>query len=145
MNWFLSELGKVAKTVVIIGNHDMLMNNTDRVDSLIPIFEIGKLTNVTYLDKELDFKSGCLKDDNVVWCLYSSYDGFTAPDIEAFKTKSRAKTPLTYVGLIHTDINGAITVTNFVAEHGVDPNIFENCVGTPINVTCDIDSEVSLC
>ena len=36
--WFLSELGKVAKTIVIIGNHDMLMNNTDRVDSLTPIF-----------------------------------------------------------------------------------------------------------
>ncbi len=126
-NWFLSELGKVAKTVVIIGNHDMLMNNTDRVDSLTPIFEIGKLSNVVYLDKELDFKSGCYKDDNVVWCLYSSYDAFNTPDIESFKVKSRSKTPLSYVGLIHTDINGAITVTNFVTENGIDPKVFENC------------------
>ena len=125
--WFLSELGKVAKTVVIIGNHDMLMNNTDRVDSLTPIFEIGKLSNVVYLDKELDFKSGCYKDDNVVWCLYSSYDAFNTPDIESFKVKSRSKTPLSYVGLIHTDINGAITVTNFVTENGIDPKVFENC------------------
>lgn len=126
-NWFLSELGKVAKTIVIIGNHDMLMNNTDRVDSLTPIFEIGKLSNVIYLDKELDFKSGCYKDDNVVWCLYSSYDAFNTPDIESFKVKSRSKTPLSYVGLIHTDINGAITVTNFVTENGIDPKVFENC------------------
>lgn len=125
--WFLSELGKVAKTVVIIGNHDMLMNNTDRVDSLTPIFEIGKLSNVMYLDKELDFKSGCYKDDNVVWCLYSSYDAFNTPDIESFKVKSRSKNPLSYVGLIHTDINGAITVTNFVTEKGIDPKVFENC------------------
>lgn len=125
--WFLSELGKVAKTVVIIGNHDMLMNNTDRVDSLTPIFEIGKLSNVVYLDKELDFKSGCYKDDNVVWCLYSSYDAFNTPDIESFKVKSRSKAPLSYVGLIHTDINGAITVTNFVTENGIDPKVFENC------------------
>lgn len=127
VHWFLSELGKVAKTIVVIGNHDMLMNNTDRVDSLEPIFELGKLTNVIYIDKELEYKSGCLKDDNVVWCLYSSYDAFNTPDIEAFKTKSRTKTPLSYVGLIHTDINGAITPTNYVTEKGIDPNIFENC------------------
>lgn len=126
-NWFLSELGKVAKTIVIIGNHDMLMNNTDRVDSLTPIFEIGKLSNVIYLDKELGFKSGCYKDDNVVWCLYSSYDAFNTPDIESFKVKTRSKTPLNYVGLIHTDINGAITTTNFVTENGIDPKVFENC------------------
>ena len=127
VNWFLSELGKVAKTIVIVGNHDMLMNNTDRVDSLTPLFEIGKLSNVIYLDKELGFKSGCYKDDNIVWCLYSSYDAFNSPDIEAFKTKSRSKTPLTYVGLIHTDINGAITVTNYVTETGIDPNVFSEC------------------
>lgn len=126
-NWFLSELGNIAKTIVIIGNHDMLMNNTDRVDSLTPIFEIGKLPNVTYLDKELGFKSGCYKDDNVVWCLYSSYDAFNTPDIESFKVKTRSKTPLNYVGLIHTDINGAITVTNFVTENGIDTKVFENC------------------
>lgn len=126
-NWFLSELGKVAKTIVIVGNHDMLMNNTDRVDSLTPIFEIGKLSNVIYLDKELNFKSGCYKDDNVVWCLYSSYDAFNTPDIESFKTKTRTKTPLNYIGLIHTDINGAITTTNYVTEKGIDPNVFENC------------------
>lgn len=126
-NWFLSELGKVAKTIVIIGNHDMLMNNTDRVDSLTPIFEIGKLSNVIYLDKELGFKSGCYKDDNVVWCLYSSYDAFNTPDIESFKVKTRSKTLLNYVGLIHTDINGAITTTNFVTENGIDPKVFENC------------------
>lgn len=127
VHWFLSELGKVAKTIVVIGNHDMLMNNTDRVDSLLPIFEMGKLPNVTYIDKELGFKSGCLKDDGVVWCLYSSYDAFNRPDIEAFKAKSRSKTPQCYVGLIHTDINGAITVTNYVTETGIDPNVFEGC------------------
>lgn len=127
VNWFLSELGKVAKTIVIIGNHDMLMNNTDRVDSLTPLFEIGKLSNVIYLDKETDFKSGCYKDDNIVWCLYSSYDAFNKPDIEYYKTNFKTKTPLIYVGLIHADINGAITVTNYVTETGIDPNVFSEC------------------
>lgn len=126
-NWFLSELNKIAKTIVIIGNHDMLMDNTDRIDSLTPIFEIGNLPNVIYLDKELGFKSGCYKDDNVVWCLYSSYEAFISPDIESFKAKVKSKTPVSYVGLIHTDINGAITTTNFVTENGIDPNVFDGC------------------
>ena len=124
---FFKELNSICKTIIVAGNHDMLMNNTDRVDSLVPLFEIGKLPNVTYIDKELGFKSGCLKDDGVVWCLYSSYDAFNPPDIEAFKTKSRSKTPQCYVGLIHTDINGAITTTNYVTEKGIDPNVFEGC------------------
>ena len=37
MNWFLSELNDICKTIVIAGNHDMLMNNTERIDSLIPL------------------------------------------------------------------------------------------------------------
>ena len=32
-----------------------------------------------------------------------------------------------YVGLIHADVNGAITVTNYVTENGVDPGVFNGC------------------
>lgn len=123
--WFLSELGKIAKTIVIAGNHDMLMNNIDRVDSITPVFEISKMKNVIYLDKQFKYKSDCLKDDNVVWCLYSSFEGFNPPDIQAAKTKYGDDK--TYVGLIHGDVNGAVTATAHVTENGIDPNVFENC------------------
>lgn len=124
-HWFLSELGNICKTIVIAGNHDMLMNNTDRIDSITPVFEISNMKNVGYLDKHLNYKSGCYRDNNVVWCLYSSFDGFNAPDIKAAKTKYGEDK--TYIGLIHGDINGAVTVTNYVTENGIDPNVFENC------------------
>ena len=123
--WFLSELGKITKTIVIAGNHDMLMNNTDRIDSITPVFELSKMKNVTYLDKTLNYKSGFQKDDNVVWCLYSSFEGFNPPDIQAAKTKFGDDK--TYVGLIHGDVNGAVTATAHVTENGIDPNLFENC------------------
>ena len=42
-NWFFSELDKICKTFIVIGNHDFLMNNTGRVDSLSPLFEIGSI------------------------------------------------------------------------------------------------------
>ena len=64
VNWFFSELDKICKTFVVIGNHDFLMNNTGRVDSLSPLFEIGSYKQVYFLDKELDYKSGIYKDDN---------------------------------------------------------------------------------
>ena len=126
-DWFFTELDKLCKTIVIAGNHDFLMNNMDRVDSLTPLFEIGKYENVIYLDRELGYKSGIMDDDNVAWCLYSSFDGFTTPDIDVHKTSHETQDPMVYVGLIHTDVNGAITVTNYVAENGVDPGVFEGC------------------
>ena len=69
-NWFFSELDKICKTFIVIGNHDFLMNNTGRVDSLSPLFEIGSYNQVYFLDKELDVKSGVYNYDNVACCLY---------------------------------------------------------------------------
>ena len=37
--WTLTECSKIAKTIVIIGNHDFLENNLQRVDALSPIVD----------------------------------------------------------------------------------------------------------
>lgn len=125
-HWFLQQLNSICKTIVIAGNHDFLVNNMDRVDSIKPILEIGSLKNVTYLDAKLTYKSGILMDDNIAWCLYSSFDEFNRPDITFFKGAKKDEN-LTYVGLIHGDVNGAITATNYVVEHGLDGGVFEGC------------------
>lgn len=129
VNWFFTELDKICKTYVIAGNHDFLMNNTGRVDSLTPLFEIGTYKQVIYLDKELDFQSGIYVDDNIAWCLYSSFSGFNTPDIKIHReaNKDLDNAPELYVGLIHGDVNGAITTTNRVTENGIDPGVFEGC------------------
>jgi DNA repair exonuclease SbcCD nuclease subunit len=128
-NWFFSELDKICKTFIVIGNHDFLMNNIGRVDSLSPLFEIGSYKQVYFIDKELDYKSGIYNDDNIAWCLYSSFTGFNTPDIEVHKEamKGMENAPEIYVGLIHGDVNGAITTTNRVTENGLDPGIFDGC------------------
>lgn len=122
VNWFLSELDKICKTIVIAGNHDMLMNNLDRVDSITPIFEIGNFNNVIYLDKEIGYSSGQYIDDNIVWCLYSSFSAFSSPFMGQKKQKDK-----TYVGLIHGDVNGATTALNHLTENGIDPKLFKGC------------------
>lgn len=128
-HWFFSQLDKICKTIVIIGNHDFLMNNMDRVDSLSPLFDIGGYKQVIFLDKELGCKSGIYDDDNVSWCLYSSFSGFNRPDIDAHKVLNAEtdKKDNFYVGLIHGDINGAITVTNYVSETGISQDVFDGC------------------
>ena len=128
-HWFFSELDKICKTFIVIGNHDFLMNNTGRVDSLSPLFEIGSYKQVYFLDKELGLQSGIYKDDNIAWCLYSSFTGFNTPEIEMFReADSGTSNPAdVYVGVIHGDVNGAITTTNRVTENGLDPGIFDGC------------------
>ena len=128
-NWFFSELDKICKTFIVIGNHDFLMNNIGRVDSLSPLFEIGSYEQVYFLDKELDFKSGVYVDDNIAWCLYSSFTGFNTPDISVHKESMNGvdNAPEIYVGVIHGDVNGAITTTNRVTENGLDPGVFDGC------------------
>lgn len=128
-HWFFSELDKICKTFIVIGNHDFLMNNTGRVDSLSPLFEISSYKQVYFLDKELDLKSGVYNDDNIAWCLYSSFTGFNTPDINVHKESQKGvkNAPEIYVGVIHGDVNGAITTTNRVTENGLDPGIFDGC------------------
>ena len=128
-NWFFNELDKICKTFIVIGNHDFLMNNTGRVDSLSPLFEIGSYKQVYFLDKELGLQSGIYKDDNIAWCLYSSFTGFNTPDINVHKEaeKGTDNPAEIYVGVIHGDVNGAITTTNRVTENGLDPGIFDGC------------------
>ena len=128
-HWFFSELDKICKTFIVIGNHDFLMNNTGRVDSLSPLFEIGSYKQVYFLDKELGLQSGIYKDDNIAWCLYSSFTGFNTPDINVHKEAEKGidNPAEIYIGVIHGDVNGAITTTNRVTENGLDPGIFDGC------------------
>lgn len=127
VDWFFKQLDEICRTYIVIGNHDFIMNNTSRVDSISPLFEIGNYKQVVFLDKELGYKSGIYDDDNVRWCLYSSFSGFSTPDIKVKRETDGNDESKTYVGLIHGDVNGAISVTNYVTENGLDPGVFEDC------------------
>lgn len=112
-----------CKTYVVAGNHDMLENNQDRVDSINPTFQIdGVYPNVVYIDKELGFESGCVEDDNVVFALYSMHSGFSTPDFSQVPLEDK-----TVVGLYHGDIVGAVTDVGRVCPDGIDTDVFANC------------------
>lgn len=120
----LNSLNNIAKTIIIAGNHDMLENNTDRIDSITPTFEIdGIYENIIYADKYLNYKSGCIIDENVVWAVYSMFDKFNRPShIDDLMDKNKV-----IIGLYHGGIAGAITDTGGMADSKINADDFIGC------------------
>lgn len=121
-SWFIKRLSKIAKTIVIAGNHDLNMRNLTRTDPISAVFSILKPENAIYLDKELDYESGYLFDDNVTWCLYSSFDNFARPNIEEAKA---IKPKNVCVGLFHGELKNAKTDVGYTSENGYEASYFE--------------------
>lgn len=122
-DWFMKGLNDICPTYVIAGNHDYLVNNAERVDSLTPIFRMNEFQNVHFLDMDLGYQSGYVIDDNIVWCLYSSFEDFASPDITLVKAENPDKT---FVGLIHADIAGAVLPTGQETGRGLDASMFKD-------------------
>lgn len=115
-------LNAMCKTIVIAGNHDMLENNQDRTDALTPTFTIkGAYPNVIYADKELEYKSGYIIDDGVIWCLYSMFDMFSKPNFDGLREQYPNHK---FIGLYHGDIVGAVTDIGRMSEQGIDTKNF---------------------
>lgn len=119
-SWFLRQLDKICKTIVIAGNHDV-SPNLSRLDPLSVIFSMSKFKQVYYLDKDLAYQSGIVEDDNVDWCLYSAFDNFNKPEEIDMLNRSGK----TFVGLFHGDLRSAKTDVGYVSESGLEANYFD--------------------
>jgi hypothetical protein len=121
--WVLSECAKIAKTIVIIGNHDFLESNNTRLDALTPIIDSLNNENIVYLKNR-----GVYEDDNINWCVYSLMDHNIPPDIPQ---NSRIN-----IGLFHGPINGLKTDLGFsFGEESFDSSKFN---GLQISLCGDI-------
>ena len=68
VSWVMIECAKICKSVFLVGNHDFLENNHNRLDALTPIVENLNNPNVVYYKDE-----GVYEDENVEWVVYSLY------------------------------------------------------------------------
>ena len=122
---FMNYINAIGKAIIVAGNHDMLENNQDRMDSISPTFSIkGVYPNITYADRVLNYKSGYIKDDNIIWVLYSMFDKFMKPNIDGLKEKNP---DCKLIGLYHGDVAGAVTDIGRMSEKGIDTNDFKEC------------------
>jgi DNA repair exonuclease SbcCD nuclease subunit len=112
--WTLNECSKIAKTVLIIGNHDFLENNSSRLDALTPIIDSLKNENVVYYKDR-----GVYEDDNIMWVVYSLTSHNIPPEIP--------KTDLKKIGLFHGPVVGLTTSIGFRFEDGFEASKFDGC------------------
>ena len=117
--WLLKELEQIAPLIIIAGNHDLNLNNKNRMDSITPIVSFLPDCDIKYF-KETD----CVLDDNVVWCVYSVFDDNITPDIEGAKVKFGYDKK--YLGLFHEPVLNAKTDIGYVIDHGADLDKFND-------------------
>jgi len=113
VRWLLTECSNIAKTIIIPGNHDFLVNNTERLDALSPIISSLNSNNISYYKDR-----GVYEDENISWCVYSQYQGNIPPDLTEAKG--------TRIGLFHGPIQGMKTDLGFdFGEEAYDVEKFD--------------------
>jgi predicted MPP superfamily phosphohydrolase len=121
--WTLTECSKIAKTVLIIGNHDYLENNDSRLDALTPVIDSLKNDNIVYLKNR-----GVYEDENVNWCVYSLVQHNIPPEIP--------QNGKVNIGLFHGPIQGLKTDLGYsFGEESFDSSKFN---GLEITLCGDI-------
>lgn len=112
--WVLTECANIAKTIVLIGNHDFLESNNTRLDALTPIVNSLNNDNIWYLRTR-----GVYVDENINWCVYSLLDHNLPPYIE--------KDGNLNIGLFHGPIQGLTTDIGYKFEDGFEVSKFDGC------------------
>lgn len=121
---FIRKLEDVAKVLVYTGNHDLVVNNLGRMDTLTAVFDTAGFDNAVLLDQLTDYESGTMVDDNIIWALYSIHDDYRRPDIESAKEEAPDNI---VVGLFHGPVIGSQVNNGTIMESGIDGDVFEGC------------------
>ena len=124
-SFFLRKLEEIAKVLVLAGNHDLLLENTSRTDTLTALFDTAHFDDCMFLDRMLDYSSGVVNDDNVRWAVYSIYDTYRRPpEIDKI---NRDDKDIRVVGLYHGLVVGATMDNGSVIDGGIDGDAFNGC------------------
>lgn len=121
---WIRQLEQFGKVVIISGNHDLMVGNMSRIDTLTAIFTASQFENSIHLDSYLGYDSGIIPDDNVTWALYSIFADYRRPNIEQAKKDFPNNT---VIGLYHGTIVGATLNNGTVIDSGVSGDTFEGC------------------
>lgn len=121
---FIRQLSAIATVVIYSGNHDLIVNNASRMDTLTALFQTAQFDNAYYLDQELDYQSGYVVDENITWALFSIHNGYAKPNL--IPAKSEYPNNWT-VGLFHGALVGSTLNNGKLMQDGFDGSRFEDC------------------
>lgn len=105
---FLKNLADIAPTHVILGNHDLILSNKNRLDSVTPVVEAINHSNLFFHKHSTE----CIIDDgNIALNVMSIVD-------EEEKWIPVSNKERINIGLFHGSISGVVTDQNWVMTHG---------------------------
>jgi len=115
---FFTDLARLAPVIIITGNHDMNMNNMNRLDVLTPIVDMLNDSNIHYLRD-----TGVYTYNNLDFYVFSVTD----VDIhENIAIKQALNDKQTNIALYHGTINDSKTDKGFVLKNDyVTTSVFE--------------------
>jgi len=103
--WLFTECAKTCPTILIAGNHDCNMNNSDRLDVLTPIVTALNLDNFTYLKDTQIHSIGDV--DFAVFSIFDNKDNWPKADTLTGKTK---------IALFHGPVDNSTTDIGYVVS-----------------------------
>ena len=116
LSWWFTEMAKIAQVVVILGNHDGLMLNADRMDTVSPIIQALDNERISFYKESGTFP---LKNHpGFNWCVLSCFD-------TANWKKARPKKGDINIALYHGAIWGSHTDMDFMLEGDDNIDIFK--------------------
>jgi DNA repair exonuclease SbcCD nuclease subunit len=108
---FIKSLSSIMPVIIIAGNHDININNRDRLDSLTPI--LADLPNINPIYYLLD--TGIYQFANVVFYHSSVMDSnVTLHSPSAVNSKPNSK----HIALYHGRVNGAVYFNGMTCNDG---------------------------
>ena len=115
ISWLFTECAKHCETILIAGNHDCNMNNSDRLDVLTPIVEALNLDNFHYLKDTQVYSMGGI--DFSVFSIFDKRDNWITAD-KLFGNKK--------IALFHGPLDTSTTDVGYVvSSRHFTPDIFD--------------------
>ena len=105
ISWLFTECSKLCETILITGNHDCNMNNSDRLDVLTPIVEALNLPNFTYLRDTQVYAIGGV--DFAVFSIFDNKDNW--PKAETLSGNKK-------IALFHGPVDNSQTDIGYVVS-----------------------------
>ena len=99
LTWWLSNLAEIAPVHLILGNHDGLMLNKDRLDAISPIVNALGNDNIHLFKESGRFDTGL---PGFKWCVFSCFDEEGWPKVEPDPESIN-------IALFHGPVNGSLT------------------------------------
>jgi DNA repair exonuclease SbcCD ATPase subunit len=116
LRWWFKSLASIAPVDVLLGNHDGLIMNKQRLDAVSPIVEALGDPRIRLLKKSGVYST---QDPGVTFCVFSLFDQ------EGWKSVSPIPGKIN-IALYHGSVRGALSDTDYELEGEITTGFFEN-------------------